>query len=105
LCVLGDRSGLARRDGVPEHDVVLGEMKLADLAYLHSISIRPTNPVGTNLEAVAMGQHVPVGVGDLEVRGDLVVSQHVLRDLKLDLLVGTDHRAQGRQLVTGSTPS
>ena len=36
-----------------------------------------------------MGEHVPAGVDDLEVRGDLVVSERVLRDLKLDLLGGT----------------
>ena len=47
-----------------------------------------------------MGEHVPAGVDDLEVRGDLVVSERVLRDLKLDLLVWRDHRARLRQLVT-----
>ena len=35
-----------------------------------------------------MGEHVPVGVDTFEVRGDLVVSERVLRDLKLDRWCG-----------------
>ena len=52
-----------------------------------------------------MGEHVPVGVDAFEVRGDLVVSERVLRDLKLDLLVRRDHRARRRELVRRSTAS